>query len=149
MRKPLLAASLLSLLAVVTGCLPWASARPTLKVGLVAPFEGLHRALGYEALCAAKLAIGERNHGGGVGGYLVELVALNDDQDPQWAAQRAREMVVDPYVIGVIGHFGEATTLAALETYHEAGLALMVPATTSSAVTSGEFDQTYRLVAAR
>lgn len=148
MRKLPVSALLLGLLVVVASCLPGLSTRPTVKIGLVAPFEGLHRHLGYEALHAVKLAMGERNQAGGVGGYTVELVALNDDQDPESATQRAREMTVDPDVVGVIGHFGEETTVAALSVYDKAGLALVVPASTVSAVTSGGHTQTYRLVAA-
>jgi branched-chain amino acid transport system substrate-binding protein len=64
-------------------------------------------------------------------------VALNDDQDPESAVQRAREMAVDPDVMGVIGHFGEETTVAALPVYDEDGLALVVPASTSAPVTGG------------
>jgi branched-chain amino acid transport system substrate-binding protein len=121
-------------------------AQPTVKIGLVAPFEGLFRPVGYEALYAVKLAIAQRNEQGGVGGYLVELVALNDDQDPESAAQQAGEMAVDPDVVGVIGHFGEETTVAALPVYEEEGVTLVVPASTSTAVT-GDGQGVFRLVA--
>jgi branched-chain amino acid transport system substrate-binding protein len=124
-------------LCLVAGCLPPLYAQPTVKIGLVASFEGLFRPLGYDALNAVKLAIAERNERGGVEGYLVELVALNDDQDPESAVQRAREMAVDPDVMGVIGHFGEETTVAALPVYDEEGLALVVPASTSTPATGG------------
>jgi branched-chain amino acid transport system substrate-binding protein len=117
------------------------------KIGLVAPFEGLGRPLGYDVLTAVKLALRERNQAGGVKGHMVELVALNDDQDPEMAAQRAREIALDPDVVGVIGHFGEQTTVAALPTYHEAGLVLVVPATTAAEVTERGYGQTFRLVA--
>lgn len=78
---------------------------------------------------------------------MVEVVALNDDRRPEVAPQRARELSLDPDVMGVIGHFGEQTTLAALPTYHEARLALVVPATTATAVTEQGYGQTFRLVA--
>ena len=117
------------------------------KIGLVAPFEGLYRPLGYEVLPAVKLALRERNQAGGVQGHMVELVALNDDQDPETAAQRASEMALDPDVVGVIGHFGEQTTVAGQPTYREAGLALIVPATTATEVTQQGYGQTFRLVA--
>lgn len=117
------------------------------KIGLVAPFEGLHRGVGYDVLPAVKLAVRERNRTGGVGGYMVEVVALNDDRDPEVAPQRARELSLDPDVLGAIGHFGEQTTLAALPTYHEAGLALVVPASTATGVTERGYGQTFRLVA--
>jgi branched-chain amino acid transport system substrate-binding protein len=118
-----------------------------IKIGLVAPFEGLYRPLGYEVLPAVKLALKERNQAGGVQGYMVELVALNDDRDPETATQRASEMALDPDVLGVIGHFGEQTTVASLPTYREAGLALVVPTTTATEVTEQGHGQTFRLVA--
>jgi branched-chain amino acid transport system substrate-binding protein len=99
----------------------------TLKIGLVAPFEGLHRPLGYEALFGVKLALQERNAAQGVGGYRVELVALNDFDDPLEAEKQAGALSADPDVVGVIGHFSAATTQAALPVYRQANLALVVP----------------------
>jgi branched-chain amino acid transport system substrate-binding protein len=134
------------LLLTVVRCTVPGSTKPILKVGLVAPFEGLYRPLGYEVLYAVKLAIRERNASGGVAGYMVELVALNDDSEPTIAAQRAREMAVDPDVLGVIGHFSNLTTLAALEEYRRAGLALVTSAA-ANAVTDGGYPNVYRLCA--
>jgi branched-chain amino acid transport system substrate-binding protein len=147
MSKLAIATLLFYLLVAAGGCVPTLYPQPTVKIGLVAPFEGLHRPLGYEALYAAKLAIGERDEQGGVGGYPVELVALNDDQDPESAAQRAREMAVDPDIVGVIGHFGEQTTVAAIPVYEEEGLALIVPASTAMDVTGDGSAGVLRLVA--
>jgi len=115
------------------------------KIGLVAPFEGLYRPLGYQVLPAVRLALRERNEAGGVSGYMVELVALNDNQDPTMAVQRAQEIAVDPDIMGVIGHFDDQTTLAVLSSYHEAGLALVVPTATAVEVTGGGYSQTFRL----
>jgi branched-chain amino acid transport system substrate-binding protein len=103
------------------------SSPPTLKIGLVAPFEGLHRPLGYEALFGVKLALQERNLAGGVGGYRVELVALNDFDDPLEAEKQARALSADPDVVGVVGHLSAATTQAALPVYRQANLALVIP----------------------
>lgn len=100
---------------------------PTLKIGLVAPFEGLHRPLGYEALFGVKLALQERNAAQGVGGYRVELVALNDFDDPLEAEKQAKALSADPGVVGVIGHLSAATTQAALPVYRKANLALVIP----------------------
>jgi branched-chain amino acid transport system substrate-binding protein len=100
---------------------------PTFKIGLVAPFEGLHRPLGYEVLFAVKLALQERNAAGGIGGYQVELVALNDFDDPAEAAIQAQALAADPDVMGVVGHLSSATTLAALPVYQQAQLAVSIP----------------------
>jgi branched-chain amino acid transport system substrate-binding protein len=135
------------LLLTVGGCTATGGTKPIIKVGLVAPFEGLYRPLGYEVLYAVKLAIRERNASGGVAGYMVELVALNDDNDPTVAAQRAREMAVDPDVVGVIGHFSSPTTLAALEEYRRAGLALVTSVAAANALTDGGYPNVYRVCA--
>ncbi|MEW5959671.1 MAG: ABC transporter substrate-binding protein [Chloroflexota bacterium] len=102
-------------------------APPTIKIGLVAPFEGLHRPLGYEALFGVKLALQERNQGQGLRGYRVELVALNDFDDPAAARQQAQAVIVDPDILGVVGHLSSATTLAAAPIYQQADLALSIP----------------------
>jgi len=119
---------------VLTGCsaTPGIGAPPTVKIGLVAPFEGLHRPLGYEALFAVKLALQERNRAGGLKGYRVELVALNDFNDPAEARIQAQALVADPDVLGVVGHLSAATTGAALPAYEEAKLAVSVPWTTGT-----------------
>lgn len=99
---------------------------PTLKIGLVAPFEGLHRPLGYEALFGVKLALQERNRQG-VAGYHVELVALNDFNDPADAVMSAKALIADPDVVGLVGHLSAVATEAAAPIYSEAELAVVVP----------------------
>jgi hypothetical protein len=101
--------------------------KPTVKVGLSAPFEGLHRDLGYDALHAVRLAVRERNAGGGVGQrYLVELVALNDLNEADKAVEQARKMAVDPGVLGVLGGLSAETAGTALE-YEKLGLTFLTP----------------------
>jgi ABC-type branched-subunit amino acid transport system substrate-binding protein len=104
------------------------SVKPTVKIGLSAPFEGLYRDQGYEALHAVRLAVRQRNGVGGVGGsYLVELVALNDFNEPNEAILQARKMAVDPGVLGVVGGWSPDTARLAAPEYERLGLALLVP----------------------
>ncbi len=109
---------------------------PLLKIGLVAPFEGQFRARGYEVLYAVKLAVRQWNDAGGVRGYRVELVALNDGGDPTMAMHRVRELAVDQDVMGAIGHFVEETTLAAAPEYATQRLALVAPDVGAEAITA-------------
>ncbi|MCJ7548609.1 MAG: ABC transporter substrate-binding protein, partial [Anaerolineae bacterium] len=51
------------------------------KVGLVAPFEGSYRHVGYDAVYAARLAVREINAAGGIAGRQLELVAYDDRGD--------------------------------------------------------------------
>jgi ABC-type branched-subunit amino acid transport system substrate-binding protein len=94
-----------------------AATQPVVKIGLVAPFEGRFRAIGYEAVYAARLAIREINARGGVRGYRIELVALDDRGEGERAIEAARQLVIDPQVVAVIGHYRPATSAAALAVY--------------------------------
>ena len=101
------------------------STQPVLKIGLVAPFEGRYRSIGYEAIYAARLAIREINARGGVAGYRIELVALDDRGEPEAAIESAHKLAIDPQVVAVIGHYRPGSTDAAIETYCSLDLALI------------------------
>ncbi len=102
--------------------------KPTVKVGLSAPFEGLHRDQGYEVLHAVRLAVRQRNEMGGVGErYLVEFVALNDFGEAEAAVEQARKMAVDPGVLGVLGGLLPEAAQAAAAEYARLELAFLVP----------------------
>jgi len=131
---------------LAVGCAAPGSTRPVIKIGLVAPFEGLYRHLGYDVLYAVKLAVRERNAAGGVSGYMVELVALDDNNNSLQAPLQARKMAVDADVMGVIGHFSDDTALAALDEYHRAGLALITQVA-ANAVTEQGYPDVFRLFA--
>ena len=126
------------LLAVLGGCCLPERVRPTVKLGLVAPFEGRYRYVGYDVIYAVRRALREANAAGGVGGYNVELVAYDDGADPAMAVEQARKLAADPEVVAAIGHFREETTAAALSAYAEAGIPLIAPALLDPALTWGE-----------
>ena len=126
LRGPRLVPALVCLM-LVAGCTFPGSVKPTVKIGLSAPFEGLYRDLGYEALHAVRLAVRERNADSGIGKrFLVELVALNDLNEAEKAAEQARKMAVDPDVLGVLGGFS-AETAGAARDYDQLGLAYLTP----------------------
>ncbi len=120
---------ILVLCLLLGGCAsPW-STKPIVKIGLVAPFEGRDRALGYEVLYAVKWAVGQRNQAGGAAGYMIELVALNDGALAEKSAFQARKFAADADLVGVIGPFSPDTLAAAAPLYDRLGLPLITPAT--------------------
>jgi len=121
--------ALIGLLALAGCALPPlpGGTRPLVKIGLAAPFEGLDRPLGYEALQGVKLALAERNAAGGVGGAMVELVALDDSGEADEARLQASEFAADPAVMGVLAGWSEETARAALPVYRQEGLGVVVP----------------------
>jgi ABC-type branched-subunit amino acid transport system substrate-binding protein len=103
-----------------------ASTQPVVKIGLVAPFEGRYRSIGYEAIYAARLAIREINARGGINGHRIELVALDDRGELEQAITAARQLVLDPQVVAVIGHLRPDSSDAAMQVYCEAGLPVII-----------------------
>jgi ABC-type branched-subunit amino acid transport system substrate-binding protein len=99
--------------------------RPVLKIGLVAPFEGQHRAVGYDVIYSARLAVQEINAAGGIGDYFVTLQALDDGGDPALAREVAASLVLDPAVMVVVGHWLTDTTKSAGPVYAAGGLPLI------------------------
>jgi len=122
---------------LLTSCRFPGAVRPTVKIGLVSPFEGRYRYVGYDVIYAVRLALREANAAGGVGGYGVELVAYDDGADPVMAVEQARKLAADPKVVAVIGHFREETTRAALSAYAEVGIPLIAPGVLDPALTEG------------
>jgi ABC-type branched-subunit amino acid transport system substrate-binding protein len=118
-----LGALLLVTLAVLSGC---ASVAPVVKIGLVGPFEGRHRAVGYDVIYSARLAVRQLNAAGGVAGYRVALVALDDSGELDLAAGTAEALVIDPKVVAVVGHWLAGTSTVAAPIYRRAGLPHLV-----------------------
>ncbi|MBN1979526.1 MAG: ABC transporter substrate-binding protein [Anaerolineae bacterium] len=118
-------------LLLLVSCRFPGAVRPTVKIGLVAPFEGRYRYVGYDVIYAVRLAVREANAAGGVGGYSVELVAYDDGADAAhaeaMAVEQARKLAVDPEVVAAVGHFRPETTAAAADAYAEASIPLISP----------------------
>ncbi len=98
---------------------------PTIKIALVAPFEGRYRDVGYEVIYAVRLAVREANEAGGVAGYTVDLLALDDGGEAEQARTQAEKIGVDPQVLAVIGHWLEASTLAGAPLYADLGIPML------------------------
>ncbi|MCZ7574227.1 MAG: ABC transporter substrate-binding protein [Ardenticatenaceae bacterium] len=110
------------LLGIVTGCRPPGSTAPIIKLGVLAPFEGAYRQFGYHLIPAARLAVQQAQAAGRLRGVRIEWVVLDTHGDPAMAAQRARELVVDPDVVAVIGPALPETVAAAQPVLAAAGL---------------------------
>ncbi len=90
--------ALLALLLTGAGCTP---VRPVVKIGLIAPFEGLYRETGYEALAALRAAV-ETCAPAGVD---VLPLALDDSNRPDNARRAAAKLLVDPAATAIIGPY--------------------------------------------
>ena len=86
---------LLSLFLFLSACTP---TRPVSKIALLAPFEGVYRQEGYDALAAMRAAIADLCPAGGD----VLPLALDTSQGVARTAQKA---LADPAVIAIVGPY--------------------------------------------
>ncbi len=126
-RSPAHLLFLLFLLFLLTACAFPGSTKPVIKIGMIAPFDGLLRHQGYQRLYGVKLALQEVNLSGGVAGYKIELVALNDFADVDETILQSQELTMDPDVRGIIGQWDAELFNAAAPIYSAAQLAVINP----------------------
>lgn len=124
-------------LLLLSSCTLPGSAVPVVKIGLIAPFEGLGRPLGYQLLPAVKIALEDANATGELGRYRIALVALNDDLDPATAARQAQALAADDSLLGALGPWTSETAAAAAQAFGEAGLPALVGAPLADAPRAG------------
>jgi ABC-type branched-subunit amino acid transport system substrate-binding protein len=124
---------LLILPLLLTACAPLGVNVNVIKIGLVAPFEGRYRYIGYDAIYAARMAVREINTQGGIDGWRIDLVAYDGRASPQMAQDAARNLTVDRDIIAVIGHYRGKSTAAAQPIYAAANMPLIVIGTWLSA----------------
>ncbi len=99
---------------------------PVVKIGLVGPFEGAHREIGYDVIYSARLAVRQINEAGGIGGYRLALVALDDSGQVEMAQETAESLLLDPAVVAVMGNWLPETTAVAQPLFIEAGMSFLV-----------------------
>jgi branched-chain amino acid transport system substrate-binding protein len=81
---------------LLVGC---TDVRPTVKIGVLAPFEGLHRRSGYTALEAVRAAIVDYPYPAAG----VIPLALDHGPTPSTALRSAQKLLADPLVAAVVG----------------------------------------------
>ena len=110
---------------LLSACALPGDAAPVVKIGVIAPFEGAGRPLGYAVLPAIKAAVAEANASGELGRYQVAVVAFNDDLYGPTAAAQAQALALDPEVLAVVGPWSAETAAAAEPVLTEAGVPLL------------------------
>ncbi|HXC88717.1 MAG TPA: branched-chain amino acid ABC transporter substrate-binding protein [Stellaceae bacterium] len=126
------------------------AADKSVTVGINLPFTGADAHDAELIKDGAMLAIDEANAAGGVGGYKVNVLQLDDgtatagQYDPAQAATNARKMVGDDSVVAAIGPQMSGSGKAMSPILSEGGLATITPSSTNPDITSPKFAAQYR-----
>lgn len=149
LRIKLSAALLLAALGV-GHARPSAAADKTVTVGIAFPLTGADAESGARMEDGALLAIDEANAKGGVAGYKIKLMLLDNgtttagQYDPAQAATNARKMVSDPLVVGAVGPEMSGSAKAMTPILSQGGLATVSPSATNPDITDPKFAAQFR-----
>jgi ABC-type branched-subunit amino acid transport system substrate-binding protein len=117
----------------------------TIKIGVPVPLSGSSANAGTDILNGAKLAVAKINAAGGVLGKQIELVPEDDACDAQTAVQAAQK-IVDAGVVAVAGGYCSSAALPESTTFHRAGLAYVLDASTNPKLTENGWDNMFRTI---
>jgi branched-chain amino acid transport system substrate-binding protein len=146
----------LAILLLVTGSLLLSACggiqKPTkgeVIVYVAAPLSGFQANGGQTVLGGARLAAEEINRAGGLLGYEVMVVGLDDESDSEVAVGIA-EQVQDEVnqgknVLGVIGHLNSGQTLEAMEIYKNLSLVVVTPTASEVSLTQKGYRNFFRV----
>jgi branched-chain amino acid transport system substrate-binding protein len=127
-----------------------AGADKTVTVGINLPFTGADAHDAELIKDGAILAIEEANAKGGVAGYKIAVLLLDDgtatagQYDPAQAATNARKMVSNESVVAAIGPQMSGSGKAMSPILSEGGLATITPSSTNPDITDPKFAGQYR-----
>lgn len=143
MLKRLSLALLLALLAAAPAT-AWAQ-KGKIKIAVQAPLSGEQAALGEHIKLGAQLAVEEASKAFKDLGYELVLVPQDDQAKPEVGVANARNMVADPDVLVIVGHFNSGVALPASEVYKDAMLVMISPANTATEITDRGYPNVNRV----
>lgn len=135
------------LLFALIGLVPAASwaQKGKVKIAVQAPLSGEQAALGEHIKLGAQIAVEESAKAFKALGFDLELVPQDDQAKPEVGVANARNMVADPDVLVIVGHFNSGVALPSSEVYKDAMLAMISPANTATEITDRGYPNVNRV----
>lgn len=121
--------NVLTFLSVVAALIACAPPEP-IRIGYIGGLSGRVSDLGIGGLQGARLAVELRNQAGGIKGRPVELIEVDDQQDPQ-VALKAFNSLIEHRVAAVVGPMTSAMAMAIVPRANEARMLVMSPTVTT------------------
>lgn len=122
----------------------WAQ-KGTIKIAVQAPLSGEQAAIGESIKLGAQLAVEESVKAFKALGYDLVLVPYDDQAKPEVGVSNARNIIADPSVLVMVGHFNSGVALPASEVYKDGMLAMISPANTATEITDRGYPNVNRV----
>ncbi len=143
---------ILSLVLIFTACTSGAPTKGDVIVYVAGPLSGFQANTGQTVAGGVRLMAEQLNRSGGLLGYKVKVVALDDEADSDVAVSVAGQVkeAVDrgDKVIGVIGHPNSGQTAAAMDIYKNLNIVVITPTASEVGLTRQGYRNFFRVNAA-
>ena len=124
-----------------------AHAQDVIKIAAGAPLTGPLAKQGQEVANAVQLAVNEWNAKGGVLGKKIEMVAADDQGNPQVGVAAGEKVAADPAVLGTVWGITSSTCIPVSEILDRVNLVLITPGCSNPKVTDRALKTVNRLCA--
>jgi branched-chain amino acid transport system substrate-binding protein len=131
-------------LSILLPAAAWAQ-KGTVKIAVQSPLSGEQAALGEHIKLGAQLAVEEATKPFKALGIDLVFVPYDDQAKPEVGVANARNVVADPDVLVLVGHFNSGVALPASEVYKDAMLAMISPANTATEITDRGYPNVNRV----
>lgn len=143
----------LALGAMLLGCKATPKAKEPTKgdiyVYVASPLSGFQANGGQTVLGGVSMMAAQLNRTGGLLGYRVVIVPMDDESDSDVAVAVAEQVRADlaagKRVLGIIGHYNSGQTLAAMEIYRDLPLIVITPTASELSITQKGYTNFFRV----
>ncbi len=143
-----------AVMLVVTACGGAAPAAPSggapaasqlIKIATQSPLSGGSAAVGEGIKNGAQLGVEQLSGPLKAMGFTVQVVPFDDQAKPEVGVANAKNIVSDPDILGVVGHYNSGVQIPSSEEYHNASLVNVSPANTNPKVTDRLYAEVNRV----
>jgi branched-chain amino acid transport system substrate-binding protein len=149
MKRYLIWMLLLGLALSLAGCSSGAPTKGEVTVYVVGPLSGFQANTGQTVAGGVRLMAEQINRSGGLMGYEIKVVALDDEADSDVAAAVAEQIKnaveAGDKVLGVIGHPNSGQTAAAMNIYKDLSIIVITPTASEVGLTHQGYRNFFRV----
>ncbi len=131
---------------MLAACGGGAQSGGTIKVATQSPLSGDQSAIGVDIKNGAELALEQLKKPLEDMGFTVQLAPYDDQANPDTGVANSKQIVADPAILCVDGHYNSGVQIPSSENYHAANLANVSPANTNPKVTDRGYVEVSRIV---
>ena len=122
------------------------AAATVIKIATQSPLSGDQSVVGVDIKNGAALGLTQLAGPLKDMGFDVQLAPYDDMANPDAGVANAKQIVADPAILCVVGHYNSGVQIPSSEVYHSAGLANVSPANTNPKVTTRGYAEVNRIV---